>query len=1633
MVNIFKNAIKKRLNRMLSVCIAAILLFSIVSIPVPTQAIPELPDETFVSNHHEEATQDSWIEAEALDASLIQPLQAIQIHNAMQLEMFLRGMLGTNNAHVTLMADINMSGMGPYRGRGFVDGIPFSGVFDGNGRTISNLQLTPRGFIEDAATLSLNDVGLFRALGHGAVIQDLTLDNVTFSDPGGTVAGWDTAIGNIGLVAGRVMPASQVTMNNINVNSGSITFSGARRRNNKRVGGVVGVVDTGSALNLTNINVGTEATALSIAFNMTGTDGGTAERNIPFAGGIVGLTAGSVNLLGTQNTVNLTTAVGSVGGNREIRSAGGAVGGTSGSAHVVIENLTVRGTIRANRQAGGVIGSTSNAGTTTIRNTVNYSAVSLFNWVPDLGGNGSMVGGFVGWARNRTYIRNGENRGAITHPGHSSSSPGAAGARSRRNVAFGGFIGRAHGILEMHNVENFAHVQQTESGRSRGGGIVGHTNNLVNITNAVNHGNVGSVATGGGDFNSGMGGIIGYVQFAGTAVNRWVRLNDTQNHGNIGVNATGGAATRLRNGGIVGVTRTRSGVRGLVIINALNTGHVDAIQVAGGILGWNQSDRTTIDGVVNRGNVHVTAVGANRCAGGIVGRSARHDLTVIRAGNEGNITSGGGTSTSTNTALSGVGGIVGNINRGNRNRIMQSYNAGSVTGGTATVGGIVGQVRRGGTTLIQDSYNVGTVHSRRGNHGTSGTPRWTGNGILGHRGSAPRITIERVFNGGNVSGRAIFGYSNTGAVTRRMIYRQVYWDIDTFTGPQLQAGAPGIQGVPTAILTSGIVRGLSTGNWLINSWLTEYGLTRPYQQWESYPYLAWQTGTRYTTPGPFTRGDLQADFFTRIDPGASHDMVASPTTVNFYGVLPNVRTFNPYETRPTTAHQLRPTGNSALSVSRGANHRSPRMSVGLISPAAVVGFGENELFEAIIMAIDSTTLRPISHSRIYQNGFFIQPQYYGIAGPGNITLADTLTATALGYVMDPNWVLTQAELDRGIVHIMMDRAPIENLRVHIINADAVADDPTPIHQNRNPQLRRRSHLPSSSFVPVTRQGSATVPFFDISGAMWGENLDPSARLFELLPPYVIELLPEEVRFAELEFYMIVRGAGTPGNPWIAYVHMTDIDPGALLLDIVRTHDNDTEYGFTGRLPHGGRVTTVQANPAVSNNFTVEFRSPQPPIDGVNPMALAGTGSGTGTTDAANRWNVNFASTRCEIRVTPTWANQIGGTLGANFSYRTTGWHLIEDLLEFDDDGNQLRLIEVPVEPEVPVPVRVVEEFTIAGRPWSILIPPAALTLSYDAGDPVMRTHNIPGNNTGNFLPRLISGDLLDASAPGFMPNSHEVDDGDVYPDPFPTPDAGYVRYPIYIPLTRETQGRIHGFVINATMLDDPDAPKVPINGARVTIFNQAGEVVGTTTTGPDGYYYFTGLPRGQNYSVIATATGFGAGDGVPTPVYLPENLNAEAHVFLRANQGTEGGFRINLFITETGTTNNLGAISTATLTFGANQTRTSTFVTPFRTFDAPENTTVWRGGEIVITVSEPGFSPVTIDNLGGYIDAQPANVAQGFIIINVEMSRMFDLTVSNVPAGLTHIGQSGTASGSVLANMPGTNSVLFDSAVVLNA
>jgi hypothetical protein len=222
--------------------------------------------------------------------------------------------------HFRLMGDIDLSGYaydraliaphtGPRLGNEIFDfrwwsafwGTPFTGVFDGNGHTISHLTIV-RG--EDY-------LGLFGQLESGAEVKNLGVVDVNITGSGNSVY--------VGGVAGA--------------NGGAITgcYSTGMVSGAQYVGGLVGGACEDDGVRL-GCSEGARVVAAYSAATVTGTR---------FVGGLIG---------SNENIVTTSFSTGEVIGKK---SVGGLVGGNSGGIATSYGTGAVRGT----RSVGGLVGS----------------------------------------------------------------------------------------------------------------------------------------------------------------------------------------------------------------------------------------------------------------------------------------------------------------------------------------------------------------------------------------------------------------------------------------------------------------------------------------------------------------------------------------------------------------------------------------------------------------------------------------------------------------------------------------------------------------------------------------------------------------------------------------------------------------------------------------------------------------------------------------------------------------------------------------------------------------------------------------------------------------------------------------------------------------------------------------------------------------------------------------------------------------------------------------------------------------------------------------------------------------------------------------------------------------------------
>ncbi len=173
---------------------------------------------------------------------------------------------GVQSKNIKLDANIDFGG---YE----VKGLAFTGIFDGQGHTMSNMTLLCGG--------SYYSNGLFQ----GDASNNVTVQNVTIANVTAECANPDQ--GYVGTIFGDVQNNSTVTLNGVNIENANLCGV-------QSVGGLVGFVTSGATLNVENCTV--DGSTIS-NYDVDNESGSVA--------GLVGRPVGTVNV--TNSTVTNTT------------------------------------------------------------------------------------------------------------------------------------------------------------------------------------------------------------------------------------------------------------------------------------------------------------------------------------------------------------------------------------------------------------------------------------------------------------------------------------------------------------------------------------------------------------------------------------------------------------------------------------------------------------------------------------------------------------------------------------------------------------------------------------------------------------------------------------------------------------------------------------------------------------------------------------------------------------------------------------------------------------------------------------------------------------------------------------------------------------------------------------------------------------------------------------------------------------------------------------------------------------------------------------------------------------------------------------------------------------------------------
>ena len=461
-----------------------------------------------------------------------------------------------------LTANIDLNGE-DFTPLGNAESGTFSGIFDGNGFTISNLNVFSGKF-----------AGLFGC--NEGTIKNVKLSGIYVYGTRyiGGVVGQNTTLGSVF---------------NCSVSSGDIEADDGI--NEIYAGGIIGYNEgfvEGTFSNNANLKI-------------------SNSNNDAIAGGIIGQnnSAYSLTINNSKNTGNVSSSSSS-----SVSSSGGFVGKNDNGAITITDcinsgNVSSSSSYSSNysssySRSGGFVG--FNFGSLTITECTNVGTVSQSSYVSFASSSNSCSGGFVGFNAGSLIITNCTNKGTVSSYSNTDANQAESYSYS------GGFVGGNEGTLTITDCTNTGNVSSSDSDSDSAllcGGFVGRNyDGTITISNSTNTGNVSL-----SDPYSYSGGFVGSNE--GT-----LTITDCTNTGN-----ASSLYFSSYSGGFVGYNKGA-----LTITDCTNTGYVSAGEQSGGFVGYNYNGTITITDCINTGNVSSSSH-TNSFSGGFVGYNNSGTLT----------------------------------------------------------------------------------------------------------------------------------------------------------------------------------------------------------------------------------------------------------------------------------------------------------------------------------------------------------------------------------------------------------------------------------------------------------------------------------------------------------------------------------------------------------------------------------------------------------------------------------------------------------------------------------------------------------------------------------------------------------------------------------------------------------------------------------------------------------------------------------------------------------------------------------------------------------------------------------------------------------------------------------------------
>lgn len=530
---------------------------------------------------------------------------AYEIADVQELEELAAGVNGGNNyagVYFKLSGDIDLSSIADWTPIGTAEK-PFSGIFDGNGKSISNLTITKN---EPITGIDVKRTGLFGVLGHNGEIKNLNLAGIKINihytgaaadsipDAGTAFVGGLAGM-NEGLISGCTV-------------SGTLSVEGA----DMAVGGIVGS-------NGSNISTNTyPGQILNSSSNCT--INAVPHYQVAQVGGIAGIltnATGIVDGCGSSGTITVTGQSASSTDNGQYKNSPDA-GGLVGYAHKAeIRNSFSTCNVTINNggkdsHGGGLVG------------TVVDSIVDGCNASGDVisaGGENTMyyaqvaAGGLIGWSYRAA--------GTMTVSNSYSSGKASASVKSTALSGYayaGGLIGHVKGVPGAVGISGCfstgdAAAQASDNGYAFAGGLSGYMWPAA-VEKSFASGDVSAVSAGN---YAGAGGFAGYSTLM---TGKTVRSSFVDCYSTGKVKANGSTAERA--GGFTGIAIntdiTRSYSAGTTV-----TAHSGANYRVGGFIGSSDATAALTDCYTDKqANASINSIGYGTPSGtaGAINREA---------------------------------------------------------------------------------------------------------------------------------------------------------------------------------------------------------------------------------------------------------------------------------------------------------------------------------------------------------------------------------------------------------------------------------------------------------------------------------------------------------------------------------------------------------------------------------------------------------------------------------------------------------------------------------------------------------------------------------------------------------------------------------------------------------------------------------------------------------------------------------------------------------------------------------------------------------------------------------------------------------------------------------------------------